>query len=54
MSLKKCRIIKREGDRKMEQKDMDRVQEIVSELAPDLKELTLKIHDNPELGNQEH
>lgn len=38
----------------MEQKDMDRVQEIVSELAPDLKELTLKIHDNPELGNQEH
>ena len=33
---------------------MDRVQEIVSELAPDLKELTLKIHDNPELGNQEH
>ena len=54
MSLKKCRIIKREGERKMEQKDMDRVQEIVSELAPDLKELTLKIHDNPELGNQEH
>ncbi len=40
----------------MEQKDkaMDRIQTIVNELAPELKELALKIHDNPELGNQEY
>ncbi len=37
----------------MEQKDLNRVQEIVAEIAPDLKKLALDIHANPELGNQE-
>ncbi len=37
----------------MEQRDMDRIQTMVQELAPELKKLALDIHDNPEMGNQE-
>ena len=37
----------------MEQKDFDRIQQIVTELAPELKKLALEIHDNPELGHRE-
>ncbi len=37
----------------MEQKRIDRVNKIVEELEPELRELALKIHDNPELGHQE-
>ncbi len=33
--------------------DQERVVKIVDALKPELKELTLKIHDNPELGMQE-
>lgn len=36
------------------EKDMSRIQTIVGELAPELKDLALKIHDNPELGNREY
>ena len=37
----------------MERRDMDRIQTMVQELAPELKKLALDIHDNPEMGNQE-
>lgn len=33
--------------------DFERVQQIVEELAPELKKLALDIHENPELGRQE-
>lgn len=38
----------------MDEKDMGRVQEIVTELAPELKKLALDIHANPEMGNEEY
>lgn len=34
--------------------DMERIAEIVAELAPELRKLTLDIHDNPEVGGQEY
>ena len=34
----------------MEQKDMDRVKQVVRDLESDLRELTMNIHDNPEIG----
>lgn len=37
----------------MDQKIMDRIEEIVRELKPELKTLALNIHDNPELGHEE-
>lgn len=37
----------------MENKDLERLQEIVTELAPELKKLALDIHENPELGRKE-
>lgn len=38
----------------MEQKTLDRIQEIVTEIEPELKKLALDIHDNPELGRKEY
>lgn len=38
----------------MKQEDLNRVQEIVTALSSELKELALQIHENPELGNQEY
>ena len=35
------------------ERDFERVQQIVEELAPELKKLALDIHANPELGRQE-
>lgn len=35
-------------------KDKDRIDKIVKALEPELKELSHKIHDNPELGLEEH
>ena len=37
----------------MEHNSLKRIDEIVKSLEPELKELALKIHANPELGNQE-
>ena len=34
-------------------KDKERIDQIVADLAPELKEMSHKIHDNPELGNEE-
>ena len=33
---------------------IERITKTVGELQPELKELTLNIHSNPELGNQEY
>ena len=38
----------------MDAKDISRVQEIVTALAPELKKLALDIHANPEMGNEEY
>ena len=38
----------------MEKAMIERVKEIVNELTPELKELALKIHENPELGHAEY
>ena len=35
-------------------KDKDRIDKIVKALEPELKELSHKIHDNPELGLEEY
>ena len=37
----------------MEERLLKRVDEIVSEITPELRKLALDIHDNPELGNEE-
>ncbi|MBQ6662049.1 MAG: hypothetical protein IJM69_00740, partial [Firmicutes bacterium] len=37
----------------MDMDNKERVIQIVDEIAPDLRELTLKIHDNPEMGMTE-
>ena len=37
----------------MEEKVLKRINEIVEGLEPELKELALNIHDNPELGLEE-
>ena len=38
----------------MEKALIERVEKTVEALKPELKELTLNIHSNPELGNQEY
>ena len=37
----------------MEERILKRIDEIVSDIGPELKKLALDIHDNPELGNEE-
>ena len=37
----------------MEERLLKRVDEIVSDITPELRKLALDIHDNPELGNEE-
>lgn len=46
--------MKNEVNWNMKQEDINRVQEIAEELAPELKKLALDIHGNPELGNEEY
>ncbi len=37
----------------MDNKDFERIQEIATSLAPELKKLAMDIHDNPEMGRKE-
>ena len=37
----------------MEQRDVDRIQQIAEEVEPELRKLALDVHANPELGNRE-
>ena len=42
-----------ERKEKMEQRILDKIDAVIQQAAPELKELALKLHANPELGNEE-
>ena len=42
-----------ERKEKMEQRILDKIDAVIQQAAPELKELALKLHANPELGHEE-
>ena len=40
-----------ERKEKMEQRILDKIDAVIQQAAPELKELALKLHSNPELGH---
>ena len=42
-----------ERKKKMEQRILDKIDAVIQQAAPELKELALNLHANPELGHEE-